>query len=131
MRRFACEYANYLIQLRKNVSRGVLLDIEKEVKENFADNLTLRELAKKYYINSSYLGQIFRKKYGQSFKDYLANYRVTEATQMLLKTDKKISQIAEEVGYHDTDYFISRFIEQKGCTPARYRKNGGNTKEIH
>lgn len=123
MRRFACEYADYLIQLRKNVSRGVLLEVEKEVKEHFAENLTLRELSKKYFVNSSYLGQIFRKKYGQSFKDYLSNYRINEAAQLLLKTDEKISMIAEKVGYHDTDYFISRFIEQKGCTPARYRKN--------
>ena len=44
--------------------------------------------------------------------------------------DKKISVIAEEVGYHDTDYFISRFIEQKGCTPARYRKNSGEVQKI-
>ena len=125
LRRFACEYAEYLIQLRKNVSRGVLLDVEREVKENYAENLTLKDLSKKYYVNSSYLGQIFRKKYGQSFKDYLSNYRINVAAQMLLKTDKKISVIAEEVGYHDTDYFISRFIEQKGCTPARFRKNAG------
>ncbi len=125
MRRFACEYAEYLIQLRKNVSRGVLLEVEKEVKEHFAENLTLKGLSKKYFVNSSYLGQIFRKKYGQSFKDYLSNYRINEAAQLLLRTDKKISVIAEEVGYHDTDYFITRFIEQKGCTPARYRKNAG------
>ncbi|NLG03237.1 MAG: response regulator [Clostridia bacterium] len=123
LRRFAYEYADYLIQVRKNVSRGVLLEIEKEIKEHFADNLTLRELSKKYFINSSYLGQLFRKKYGQSFKDYLCNYRINEAAQYLLKTDDKISRIAEQVGYHDTDYFISRFIEQKGCTPARYRRN--------
>ncbi|MBR5800527.1 MAG: response regulator [Lachnospiraceae bacterium] len=125
LRRFACEYAEYLIQLRKNVSRGVLMEVEHEVREHFAENLTLKELSKKYFVNSSYLGQIFRKKYGQSFKDYLSNYRINEAAQMLLRTDKKISVIAEEVGYHDTDYFISRFIEQKGCTPARYRKNAG------
>lgn len=125
MRRFACEYAEYLIQLRKNVSRGVLLEVEKEVKEHFAENITLKSLSKKYYVNSSYLGQIFRKKYGQSFKDYLSNYRINEAAQLLLRTDKKISVIAEEVGYHDTDYFITRFIEQKGCTPAKYRKNAG------
>ena len=127
LRRFACEYAEYLIQLRKNVSRGVLMDVEREVREHFAENITLKDLSKKYYVNSSYLGQIFRKKYGQSFKDYLSNYRINEAAQMLLRTDKKISVIAEEVGYHDTDYFISRFIEQKGCTPARYRKNSGES----
>lgn len=127
LRKFACEYADYLIQLRKNVSRGVLSDIEKEIRENYAENLTLRDLSKKYFINSSYLGQIFRKKYGQSFKDYLTSYRIEEAASQLLKTDKKISQIADEVGYHDTDYFISKFIEQKGCTPSKYRKNAGQT----
>lgn len=127
LRRFACEYANYLIQLRKNVSRGVLLDVEKEIKERYAENLTLKELSQKYFINSSYLGQIFRKKYGQSFKDYLGSYRISEAAHQLLKTDKKISQIAEEVGYHDMDYFINKFIEQKGCTPSRYRKNNGDS----
>lgn len=125
MRKFACEYAEYLIQLRKNVSRGVLLEVEREVHEHYAENLTLRELSQKYFVNSSYLGQIFRKKYGQSFKDYLSNYRICEAAQQLLKTDKKVSQIAEDVGYHDTDYFISKFIEQKGCTPSKYRKNFG------
>ena len=123
LRRFACEYAEYLIQLRKNVSKGVLLDVEREVREHFAENITLKDLSRKYFVNSSYLGQIFRKKYGQSFKDYLCSFRINEAAQMLVKTDKKISMIAEEVGYHDTDYFISKFIEQKGCTPSRYRKN--------
>ncbi|MCD7726238.1 MAG: response regulator [Clostridiales bacterium] len=125
LRRFSNEYAEYLIQLRKNVSRGVLLEVEREIRERFAENLTLRELSKKYYVNSSYLGQLFRKKYGQSFKDYLSAYRINEAAQQLLKTDKKISLIAEEAGYRDTDYFISKFIEQKGCTPSKYRKNNG------
>lgn len=120
--RFCCEYADYLAQLRKNVSRGVLLEIEKEVREHYADNLSLRDLSKKYFVNSSYLGQIFRKKYGQSFKDYLSNYRINEAAKQLLKTDKKISQIAEDVGYKDSDYFIRKFIEIKGCTPSKYRK---------
>ncbi len=127
LRKFACEYAEYLIQMRKNVSRGVLLDIEKEVREHYAENLTLRELSAKYYINSSYLGQIFRKHYGRSFKDYLSDIRMDEAAMQLLKTDKKVSQIAEDVGYHDTDYFINKFIELKGCTPSRYRKNRGNS----
>lgn len=120
--RFACEYSNYLSQLRKNVSTGILREIEKEIRENYAENLTLRELGKKYFINSSYLGQIFRKKYGQSFKDYLNNQRIREACRQLLNTDKRINQIAEDVGYRDTDYFICKFIEVKGCSPSRFRK---------
>ena len=123
MRKFACKYAEYLVQLRKNVSKGILAEIENEIKEHYAENLTLRELGQKYYINSSYLGQIFRKRYGQSFKNYLNYYRIKEAASQLIRTDKKIGQIAEDVGYHDLDYFISRFIEQEGCTPSRYRKS--------
>lgn len=120
--RFSLEYADYLAQLRKNVSRGVLADVEREVRENYAENLTLRELSKKYYVNSAYLGQLFRKKYGVSFKDYLNNYRIEQAAQKLLRTDEKIYQIAREVGYKDLDYFINRFISVKGCTPAKFRK---------
>ena len=120
--RFACEYADYLTQLRKKVSRGVLAEVEKEIQENFAENLTLKELSEKYYVNSAYLGQLFRKKYGQSFKDYLNAYRIEQAATLLLRTDDKIYCIAEAVGYHDPDYFVNRFIAQKGCTPARFRK---------
>ena len=120
--RFACEYADYLSQLRKNVSRGVLSMVEREVKENFASNITLKSLSEKYYVNSAYLGQLFRKKYGQSFKDYLNNYRMEQAADYLIHTDKKIAQIAEEVGYRDLDYFVNRFIQVKGCTPAKFRK---------
>ena len=123
LKRFACEYAEYLVQLRQKVSRGVLLSVEREVREHYAENLTLKDLSKTYFVNSSYLGQIFRKKYGQSFKDYLNSYRIKESAVLLLRTDKKVSEIAEDVGYHDTDYFIRKFIEMNGCTPARYRKN--------
>ena len=119
---FACEYGDYLMQLRKSASRGILSEVEKEVHGHYAENLTLKDLSKKYYINSAYLGQLFRKKYGQSFKDYLNSYRMEQAAQMLLRTDEKIYMIAEKVGYHDLDYFVNRFIEAKGCTPTKFRK---------
>ena len=123
--RFSIEYADYLAQLRKNVSRGVLAEVEREIRENYAQNLTLRDLSKKYYVNSAYLGQLFRKKYGQSFKDYLNNYRMEQAASLLLRTDEKIYEIAQDVGYKDLDYFINRFIAAKGCTPAKFRKQAG------
>ena len=111
---FCTEYADYLAQLRKNVSGGILQEIEKEIAANYMENLSLRDLGKKYFINSSYLGQMFQKKYGQSFRDYLTKYRIECAKQMLVGTDKRISDIAEEVGYKDTDYFLKKFIEANG-----------------
>ena len=120
--RMACEYGDYLGQLQKNVSKGVLANVEEEIKNNYSSNLTLKGLSEKYYVNSAYLGQLFRKKYGCSFKDYLNRQRLDEAALLLKKTDDKIYTIAEKVGYKDVDYFVNKFIEAKGCTPAKYRK---------
>ncbi|MCR5580717.1 MAG: response regulator [Pseudobutyrivibrio sp.] len=123
--RMAYAYGEYLCQLRKNVSKGVLYDIEEEIKKNYASNLTLKDLAEKYYINSAYLGQLFRKKYQCSFKDYLNAKRIEEAARLLRKSDLKVFEVAERVGYKDVDYFVNKFIEANGCTPTKYKKNMG------
>ena len=123
MKRFASEYSVYLTSLRKNVSRGLISNIDNEIQEHYAENITLKSLGDKYFINSSYLGQIFRKAHDMSFKDYLTKIRVEKAAVSLVSTDKKINKIAEEVGYNDCDYFIRKFIEIKGCTPSKYRRN--------
>ena len=122
LKKFATEYAAYLSELRKSVSHGILAVVEAEIRKNYAENISLKDLGDKYHINSSYLGQVFRKKYGMSFKNYLTNYRIKEAARQIINTDKKINRIAEEVGYKDSDYFIRKFIEIEGCTPSKYRK---------
>ena len=121
--KMALVYGEYLSQLRKNVSKGVLGQVEDEIKKNYANNLTLKELSEKYYVNSAYLGQLFRKKYGCSFKDYLNNHRMEEAAKLLIKSDMKIYEVAEAVGFKDVDYFVNKFIAAKGCTPTKYKKN--------
>lgn len=120
---FALEYSDYLTQLKKNSGHRGLKDVERYIQDHYAENLTLRDLGKMYYINSSYLGQLFHKKYGISFKDYLNNCRINAAAEMLLKSDRKVADIAAEVGYKDIDYFVSKFIEINGCTPTKYRRN--------
>ena len=122
LKTFALEYASYLSELRKSISHGILAVIEAEIRENYAGDISLKYLGDKYHINSSYLGQVFRKKYGESFKNYLTNYRINEAARQIINTDKKINRIAEDVGYRDSDYFIRKFIEIMGCTPSKYRK---------
>ena len=66
--RFACEYGDYLSQLRKNVSRGVLGELSVRSGKTMQKNITLKSLSEKYYVNSAYLGQLFRKKTGSHSK---------------------------------------------------------------
>ncbi|WP_041703747.1 response regulator transcription factor [Lachnoclostridium phytofermentans] len=118
---FAYDFSDYLQQLRKNVSKGILASIEREIEENYAENISLKSLSEKYFINSAYLGQVFKKQFGLPFKDYLNNHRIDRAAELLLRTDEKVYIVAELVGYHNLDYFINRFVSVKGCTPTRYR----------
>lgn len=119
---FALEFSGYLLEVRQHTFGGVLTEIEREITEHYMDNLSLKSLSEKYYINSAYLGQIFKKQFGSPFKDYLNNYRIDRAAELLLRSNEKIYLIAGEVGFNNTDYFISKFVQIKGKTPLQYRK---------
>ena len=100
MYKFATEYAQYLNQLRKNVSGGILKDVENEIKEKYNENLSLKKLSEKYFINCSYLGSLFSKKYGVSFKDYLTDYRINEAAKSakkLLSVEMSMGQMVDDI----------------------------------
>jgi two-component system response regulator YesN len=125
---FALEFSGYLLEIRQHALGGVLTEIEKEITEHYMDNLSLKSLSEKYYINSAYLGQIFKRQFGNSFKDYLNNYRIDRATELLIRSDEKVYLIASEVGFNNTDYFISKFVQIKGITPLQYRKQFLNKK---
>jgi len=119
---FSVNFSDYLDGLRKNSKKGVLSYIDKEIYEHYMEKLSLKSLSEKYYFNSAYLGQIFKKKYKVSFKDYLNEFRIEKAAEMLKKSDEKIYEIAEKVGYSNNDYFINKFTQIKGKTPFKYRK---------
>lgn len=119
---FSLVFAEYLSQLRQSSFQGILNQIDKEISEHYMEKLSLKYLSEKYYINSAYLGQIFKKQYNVSFKDYLNAYRIEKAAELLKRSDDKIYKIAEKVGYNNSDYFINKFVQLKEKTPLQYRK---------
>ena len=96
--------------------------MENYVKTNYSKNISLKEMSRKFYVNSAYLGQIFRKTYGISFREYLNKCRIDKASELLIETDYMVYEIAETVGYNDSDYFVNKFVSMKGCSPTTYRK---------
>ena len=119
---FAIDYSDYLAQLRQNTAKGTIDLIETDIEENYAQNLSLKLFGEKYFINSAYLGQVFKKQYGCAFKDYLNSIRIRKSAEMLLHTDKLVCEIAVDVGYKSQEYFINKFEEVYGATPTRFRK---------
>ncbi len=127
---FAEEYSDYLTHLRQNTAKGTMHLIEAEIEEKFAENISLKSLGEKYFINSAYLGQVFKKQYGCSFKDYLNKVRIRKAAQMMLRTNMKVYEIAMEVGYKNIEYFVTKFEEVYEMTPTRFRKRSMQNNNI-
>ncbi len=121
--RFCCEFAEYLRQIESQSAGNILGMVEREIAEKYMTNISLKQLGERFFINSAYLGQMFKKHYGMSFKDYLNTVRINNSVDLLAHTDMKVYEISAAVGYQSVDYFVNKFVAQKGHTPAKFRKN--------
>jgi two-component system response regulator YesN len=102
--------------------QDLILKIRFYLTENFQKSISLKELSQKFNINLYYLSQLFKKKTGQNYSDYLSHLRINRAKELLIKTDMKVYEICEAVGYIDTAYFTKLFEKYADCTPSEYRK---------
>ncbi|MFD0871899.1 Methylphosphotriester-DNA--protein-cysteine S-methyltransferase [Chlamydia abortus] len=65
---------------------------------------------------------MFTKQKGISINKYITLFRMEKARELLLTTNRKIADIARDVGYHNLPYFGSLFKNYYGKTPSRFRK---------
>ncbi|OMF69092.1 response regulator transcription factor [Paenibacillus glucanolyticus] len=118
---FAVESANYISHLRKEQHKGGIQKIRAYIEANFHENISLKSIAGKFYMNPVYLGQLFKKAYGVYFNDFLLQLRVNEAKRLLRQTDLRIYEVAERVGFGNPDYFVTQFEKIERMTPSEYR----------
>ncbi|MBQ5591284.1 MAG: helix-turn-helix transcriptional regulator [Clostridia bacterium] len=92
------------------------------ISNNYVD-ITAEELAEYCNLSYSYFSRTFKKIMRMSFSQYLNNYRINKAEQLLCSTDKSVEQIAQEIGFSTSSYFIQQFKSQKNISPKQYRLN--------
>ncbi|OUM97548.1 MAG: hypothetical protein A9Z00_09810 [Thermobacillus sp. ZCTH02-B1] len=94
------------------------------IHSHLGEEFSLEDLAQKHYYNASYFSTLFKKYTGMNFTEYVTQLRVETAYRILLETDKKIYEVAQEVGYKDVKYFIKLFKKHYGLTPEECRVFG-------
>ena len=67
--------------------------------------------------------ELFKKETGEGFYEFLSNYRVKKAKELLITTNFKIYEVAEKVGYNDSITFGRAFKKITGTTPNNFRNN--------
>lgn len=88
---------------------------------DYTDTLSLDALSSRFYINKYYLVKLFKQNYGSTINAYIHNKKITHAKYLLRFSDKSISEISEECGISDSNYFSRMFKSVEGVSPAKYR----------
>lgn len=93
------------------------------IQEHYMERITLGQIAASANISSRECTRCFQRCIDNSPVNYLNDYRVRMAAQMLVQTGDSILTISENCGFSTSSYFGKVFHETMGCTPLEYRKN--------
>lgn len=91
------------------------------IEQNFQNDITIEDIAAVCGINRSYFGKIFRNSIGRSPQEFLMNYRMVKATELLKLTSLSIAEIGSAVGYENQLHFSRAFKTIYGVSPREWR----------
>lgn len=92
------------------------------IEEHYMEKITLNALAKEVNISVYYLSHIFKQHTNLTPIEYLNQYRLSTAANLLKSSNTSIMDISFECGYNNVSYFNRAFKEKYNMTPNEYRK---------
>lgn len=92
------------------------------IENNYSNNIKINDIASYIGINRSYLTHIFKKNINMSPQEFLVNYKIDKASELLKNTDLSIKAVASSVGYSDPLTFSKIFKKITGDNPKGYRE---------
>ena len=114
----------------KNITQNETIEIDEEnnlikeylEKNMFSIDLSLSKMAEDIGYNSNYLSVLVKQIYGLTFQDYINKKRMEKAKILLLSTDMKNYEIAENIGIEDVNYFVTKFKKYYNITPKQFKQ---------
>lgn len=125
------EWKQYLREEIRNVAgsraprnKRVVEEVMALIHGSFGDpGLNLQQLAEHCGLNPPYLSKIFREVMGKPITQYMSEYRLDKARQLLVSEDApRIADIAEQCGFADYPYFSKIFKKAYGVSPVEYKE---------
>jgi two-component system response regulator YesN len=101
---------------------GKIEHVKRFLSRNSSRKISLKDAADAVCLSPKYLSRIFREREGTGFNEYKLELKMAEAKNILKKTAYNVDQIADKLGYQNTESFIRQFKKIAGATPAAYRR---------
>ena len=118
-----CACYLYCNKIIKNNTGVIAYQINDYIHSHLRDDLNVSSISEQLYISRTKLYYTSVEAFEMGISDYVRKCRIEEAKRLLKECDRPISQIADEVGFKDANYFSRVFKSYESTTPFKYRKN--------
>jgi AraC-like DNA-binding protein len=108
--------------LTSNYKTERLKKILEYIHDNYNQKISIRDLALMQNMSEGHFCRFFKQMVRKTPVDYINYYRINKAVKLLENNNKKIIEIAIDVGFDNCSYFINTFKHYMNCTPSEYRK---------
>ncbi len=125
LKRYTLDFFQRLIEFVQSSSKMERLEVweaKRYVEQRLNERISMEAVAKHLYMNPSHFSRIFKKETGETFIEYVIRKKMEKAASYLRETDETIEEIAYQLGYENTSYFIKLFKKLNQISPLEYRK---------
>lgn len=91
--------------------------------EHYTEKIYVEKLAEIIMVSPDYFTKMFKDSIGKTPVDYINGIRVNRSMQLLIESETAISDISEQIGFCNANYFHKIFKQYMGVSPLAYRKN--------
>lgn len=109
-------------QLSSSTSKQLNQDILDYIHQNYAEKLSLETIADHFNFSREHFSRMFKTIFGQSFLNYLNEYRLYQAFAEIMEGEQTIEWIGQKHGFSSTKALIKQFKKVYEDTPVQFRK---------
>lgn len=115
------EYAKHVEDLKEQNYSKAIVSVQQYIYNHLYKKIELESLADHVHLHPNYLSRLFKKQVGLTISEYILREKVKEAKTWLEKSDLSITEIANQLNFHDQSHFIKVYKRIEGITPKQYR----------
>lgn len=116
-------FSSLQVQMKENTT---IFMIKEFISKNYSnESLSVKDISENVFLSSSYVCTLFKNETGNTLNQYLTDYRIEKAKNMLKDSRYKITDISSKIGYSDGNYFGKTFKKLVGLSPSEYREQFG------
>ncbi|MCQ6265901.1 response regulator [Fictibacillus sp. WQ 8-8] len=102
-------------------SNETILSVTRFIQHHLQDKLTLKQLAERVYFHPQYLSRLFKQETGRTITEYITLKRIEKSKELLVNSKTSITDISQQCGFTDINYFSRVFSKMEGVPPKKYR----------